>query len=122
MRTDNIKLNSHQKTVLAIVANAATTKVAASDIARNPNLNQSAQLLAKLGIVVYDGATAAMTEAGVQVSQEENITDASGQLTTNGMVYLKMSSKVLQPIADQGPVAESILLQLLQITHGIHGD
>lgn len=122
MRTDNIKLNSHQKTVLAIVANAATPKVAASDIARNPNLNQSAQLLAKLGIVIYDEATAAMTEAGVQVSQEENITDASGQLTTNGMVYLKMSSKVLQPIADQGPVAESILLQLLQITHGIHGD
>ena len=118
MQSDNVKLNSHQKTVLAIVASSPTPKVAASDISRSANLNQSAQILARLGVIIYDQASASLTPAGVELSQEENITDSSGQLTTNGTVYLKMNAVSLQGISDQGSVAESILLQLLHITHG----
>lgn len=120
MRLDNIKLNSHQKTVLAIVCSAATPTVAASDVVRTSNLNAAALLLDKLGIIVYNSKIAEITEYGGEIAVEENITDANGQLTTNGTVYLKMASMILSGDVNQGPVAESLLLQLLQITHGVH--
>ena len=118
MRVDSVKLNSHQKTVLAIIADAPTSKVAAGDISNNPNLNQGALLLQKLGIINYSNTDASITDAGVQVSQEENITDETGMLTTNGTMFLKMNATNGKPQAtEETPpvVGESLLHQLVKI-------
>jgi hypothetical protein len=88
-RIDNIQPNAHMKAVLAIIANAATSKIAAEDITGDINLQKAAQLLVQIGAISYDSSSASFTETGTQLAQDENIIDGSGALTVNGIMHIK---------------------------------
>lgn len=114
MKSSNVRLNSHQKTVLAIVAYAPTAKVAAEDIVKNANLRQAAQTLATLGALAYDDAAATITQVGSELSVDENITDELGELTTNGQMYLKVFQQNTPQVEAEPVVTESLLADLLR--------
>lgn len=73
-----------QRKVLAIIASAATPKLAVANLNVSQNLIAARDILAKLGIITFDQSQAALTSAGHQLAVDENIIDQSGQLTDDG--------------------------------------
>lgn len=84
MNIHNIQPTETQKTVLAVILNAATPRIAAEDLSSTPNLHTAAEILNKLGVIRFDRTSAELTDAGITLAREENITDEYGALSDLG--------------------------------------
>lgn len=116
MKTNQVRLNAHQKTVLVILSHSTTPRVAAEELAQTPNLRTAANTLSKLGALTYTDTEASLTDAGRQLSVEENLTDETGTLTTNGQVYLKMFQRLdAKASLTDDTIREGVLVQLLRL-------
>lgn len=119
MISNNVRLNTHQKTILAIIAYSATSKLAANDVSSTPNLNQNTKILSKLGLVQYNDNELSFTEAGKNIAIQENIIDSMGELTINGQVYLKLYVKThpAEHIATESLISEMLLKHSIKRTN-----
>ena len=95
MKLNEIKMLSgihptdNQKRVLAKIIAAPNPKVAGEEISGNENIIAARNILMKLGVITFSAGAAELTDKGEQIAQDENIADASGQLTDvgNALVY-----------------------------------
>jgi hypothetical protein len=74
----------NQKRVLAKIIAAPNSKVAGEDISGDENMIAARNILMKLGVITFSAGAAELTDKGEQIAQDENIADASGQLTDVG--------------------------------------
>src|SRR3972149_829856 len=82
----------NQKRVLAKIIAAPNSKVAGEQISGNVNMVAARNMLMKLGVITVSAGTAELTDKGTQIAQDENIADASGQLTDVGNALAMFSS------------------------------
>lgn len=97
--------SDNQKRVLAKIAAAPTPKVAGEEISKDANMVAARNMLMKLQVITFNNGEAEMTQSGVQISQDEDIIDQSGQLTKTGEA-LAFTSPQGQPDADTSGQAQ----------------
>jgi len=102
-RTEALQLTDTQKKVIARIVVAATPKVAAEDISKDPNIVAARDMLIKLGVITFsEGTLAALTASGKKLATDSNIIDAAGVLTDEGNKLLATK--------EEEPTPESYLL------------
>lgn len=74
----------NQKRVLAKIIAAPTPAVGAQSISGDANLIAARNMLMKMGLITFASGEANVTDSGMQVAADENVTDESGQLTQVG--------------------------------------
>lgn len=74
----------NQKRVLAKIIASPNAKIAGDQISGNANLVAARNMLMKLGIISFVDGDAILTDRGQEISTEENISDETGQLTSDG--------------------------------------
>lgn len=100
-RAEALQLTDTQKKVIARIVAAATPKVAAEDISKDPNIVAARDMLIKLGVITFsEGTLAALTASGKKLATDSNIIDAAGILTDEG-------NKLLKPEDEEPATTES---------------
>ena len=74
--------------IATIISNRDHPAQAASAISANGNLIAARNMLMKLNVITYSDTSAALTQQGEQLAQEQNITDETGELTDVGQKLL----------------------------------
>jgi len=103
---DNIRLTSHQKSILATILQAGAP-VADDVLSQNRNLSGALRQLVKMRMVenvetdVYD-----ITDIGMKFASESGIVDEMGGITDEGAAFV-IGSKV-EPANTDRPMAESV--------------
>lgn len=118
---NTLRPTTFQKQVLAHITGAPTPKLAAANIATNRNLMAARDMLAKLGIITYSDAGAALTDKGITLATEENITDETGQLTDEGSKLIAPPGQE-QPGQEQQPPADPTNIEPGPDATGVGGD
>jgi hypothetical protein len=81
----NIRLTTHQMTILAMILASPEGNVPEEDISHGPNLTTARTLLTKLGLITQDADNRfSVNPQGVEIAKDENIVDDTGQLTELG--------------------------------------
>lgn len=81
---NTVNLTTNQKRVIAKIVASPTPKIAGEEISGDQNLIGARNELARLGAIQYAGGEAMLTDIGQRLAQEDNLVDASGQLTPDG--------------------------------------
>jgi len=103
---DNIRLTSHQKSILATILQAGAP-VADDVLSQNRNLSGAMQQLVRMRMIenvetdVYD-----ITDLGMKFASESGIVDETGEITDEGAAFV-IGSKV-EPANTDRPMAESV--------------
>ena len=103
---DNIRLTSHQKSILATILQAGAP-VADDVLSQNRNLSGAMQQLVRMRMIenvetdVYD-----ITDLGMKFASESGIVDETGEVTDEGAAFV-IGSKV-EPANTDRPMAESV--------------
>ena len=103
---DNIRLTSHQKSILATILQAGAP-VADDVLSQNRNLSGAMQQLVRMHMIenvetdVYD-----ITDLGMKFASESGIVDETGEITDEGAAFV-IGSKV-EPANTDRPMAESV--------------
>jgi hypothetical protein len=92
----------NQKRVIAITAASPSPKVASEEITGDANMVTARNILMKLGVISVSSKGVELTDKGHQIAQDENITDAGGQLTDVGN-KLVFGQEGAQPPEEEGP-------------------
>lgn len=104
-----IKPTAHQRCVLAIIASSPTAQVAGGLLNDNNYIHTAAKMLARMGLINYDGVSAEMTPAGEELAANESITDAGGGISDEAAALIKQ----FLPSQPGNPMAESVIQELL---------
>lgn len=107
----NIKPTQQQRIVLAIIATSATPKIAGGLLSKNLYTNTAAKILARMGLIIYDGVEAAFTNAGEQLASNENVLDVGGTATADAEALI---TKFNANSTDTN-MAESLISQLIKL-------
>lgn len=94
---NTLRPTTFQRQVLAHIAAAQSPKIAAENISKNQNLVAAREILAKLGLITFSDRAATITDTGLRLAVEENITDESGELTDVGQ---QLIGQIQQPQTD----------------------
>jgi hypothetical protein len=80
----SIHPSTNQKRIIAKILAAANPKLAGEAMIGNPNEVAARDMLIKLGIINFAGGEASLTDKGMQIAQEEGLTDEAGGLSDVG--------------------------------------
>lgn len=114
---NTLRPTTFQRQVLAHIAAASSPKVAAENISKNRNLVTARDILAKLGLITFSDRAATITDTGLRLAVEENITDEAGELTDVGQQLIGQIQQSpmdsMDPPGVEQPMESFVLLRTL---------
>lgn len=109
----NVHLSDAQKLVMTKIKASANANVALEQTRNNTNLATAQKVLIKLGLLQLDDSGISLTDKGIKVMSDENLTDESGDLTEEGHKYagatdLNALAKTIKQEPSSEPVKPNI--------------
>lgn len=105
---NTVNLTANQKRAIAKIIASPTPKIAGQEVSGDQNLVAARNELARLGAIHFVGGECSLTDIGERLAQEDNIADASGQLTPDGqkLAYTDTSGKEDKDVTQQPPTTQ----------------